>query len=156
MLLPKVGDKNAQKLHAAALDHARLLQQDFIDALGSDDVATKVPKDAKEEWPKFVASTTMKEPLEWNSTLLEGNVVEAVANLKEQAGDDILVYGSGALVNALLPHKLIDEYRLMIYPLVLGTGLRFFKDDNSKAALTLKRAETASTGVAMLVLEPIR
>ncbi len=56
VLLPKVGDKNAQKLHAAALEHAKLLQQDFIDALESDDVASKVPKDAKEEWPKFVAS----------------------------------------------------------------------------------------------------
>jgi dihydrofolate reductase len=106
--------------------------------------------------PKFVASTTLKEPLEWNSALLEGDVVEAVASLKEQPGDDILIYGSGALVNALLPHKLIDEHRLMIYPLVLGTGMRLFKDDNAKTALTLKRAETASTGVAMLVFEPVR
>jgi len=56
VLLPKVGDKNAQKLHAAALEHARLLQQDLIDALATDDVASKVPRDAKEDWPKFVAS----------------------------------------------------------------------------------------------------
>ncbi len=104
--------------------------------------------------PKFVASTTLEEPLEWNSTLLEGDVVEAVAKLKEQPGEDILVYGSGALVNALLPHNLIDEYRFMIYPLVLGTGKRFFKDGNEKKTLTLERAETATTGVAMLVCEP--
>jgi dihydrofolate reductase len=104
--------------------------------------------------PKHVVSTTLDEPLEWNSTLLEGDAVDAVATLKDQQGDDLLIYGSGALVNALLPHKLIDEYRLMIYPLVLGTGKRFFKDGNDKAALALKRAETSSSGVTMLVCEP--
>src|SRR5262249_25149074 len=101
--------------------------------------------------PKFVASTTLRKPLEWNSTLLESDVADAVANLKEQPGEDLLIYGSGALVNRLLPHNLIDEYRFMIYPLVLGRGKRFFRDDNDTATLTLKRAETASTGVTMLV-----
>jgi dihydrofolate reductase len=57
-------------------------------------------------------------------------------------------------VNALLAHDLIDEYRLMIYPLVLGSGKRFFREENDKTALTLKRTETASTGVTMLVCEP--
>jgi dihydrofolate reductase len=104
--------------------------------------------------PKFVASTSLQEPLEWNSALLKGDLVDAVAKLKEQAGEDLLIYGSSALVNALLPHHLIDEYRFMIYPLVLGTGKRFFRDDNDKTTLTLKRAETASTGVTMLVCEP--
>jgi dihydrofolate reductase len=104
--------------------------------------------------PKFVASTTSEEPLEWNATLLEGDVVDAVGKLKEQTGEDILVYGSSSLVNMLLPHKLIDEYRFMIYPLVLGTGKRFFKDGNDKSTLQLKRAETSSTGVTMLVCEP--
>jgi RibD C-terminal domain len=60
--------------------------------------------------PKFVVSTTLQEPFEWNSTLLEGDVVDAVAELKEQPGEDILIYGSAALVNTLLPHSLIDEY----------------------------------------------
>jgi dihydrofolate reductase len=104
--------------------------------------------------PKFVASTTLQDPLEWNSTLLEGDIVEAVATLKEQPGEDILVYGSSALVNTLLAHKLIDEYRFMIYPLVLGTGKRFFRDGSDKSTLELKRAETSSTGVTMLVCEP--
>jgi dihydrofolate reductase len=105
--------------------------------------------------PKFVVSTSLQEPLEWNATLLKGDLVDAVAGLKGQPGDDILVYGSGALVNGLLPHKLIDEYRFMIYPLVLGTGKRFFRDGNDKTTLALKRAETASTGVTMLVCEPV-
>lgn len=104
--------------------------------------------------PKHIASTTLEEPLEWNSTLLGGALVEAVAELKQQPGQDILVYGSSALVNTLLPHNLIDEYRFIIYPLVLGIGKRFFRDDNDKTTLTLKRAETSHTGVTMLVCEP--
>jgi dihydrofolate reductase len=104
--------------------------------------------------PKFVASTTLQEPLEWNATLLEGNVVDAVAKLKERPGEDLLIYGSSSLVNTLMPYKVIDEYRFMIYPLVLGTGKRFFKEGNDKNTLALKRAETASTGVTMLVCEP--
>jgi dihydrofolate reductase len=105
--------------------------------------------------PKFVASTTLDEPLEWNATLLGADVVDAVAELKKQPGEDILIYGSSALVNTLMPHKLIDEYRFMIYPLVLGTGKRFFKDGGDKHNLALKRTETSSTGVTMLVSEPI-
>jgi dihydrofolate reductase len=101
-----------------------------------------------------VASTTLQEPLEWNSTLLKGDVVDAVTKLKEQPGDDLLIYGSSALVNTLMPYGLIDEYRLVIYPLVLGTGKRFFNDGNEKTTLALKRTETSRTGVAMLVCEP--
>ena len=104
--------------------------------------------------PKLVASTTLEEPLEWNATLLQGDVVEAVSNPKEQPGEDVLIYGSGALVKTLLAHNLIDQYRFMIYPLVLGTGKRFFRDDTDKKGLTLTRVETAATGVAMLVCEP--
>ena len=104
--------------------------------------------------PKFVASTTLRQPLEWNANLLEGDVVAEVAKLKEQPGEDLLIYGSSSLVNALMPHKLIDEYRFMIYPLVLGSGKRFFKDGNDKTTLELKRAETSSTGVTMLVSAP--
>jgi len=70
------------------------------------------------------------------------------------AREDVIIYGSGALVNTLLAHNLIDQYGFMIYPLVLGTGKRFFRDDTDKKALTLTRVETAATGVAMLVCEP--
>jgi dihydrofolate reductase len=110
--------------------------------------------DRMNSMPKFVASTTLEEPLEWNATLLEGDGVEAVAKLKEQPGEALLIYGSSSLVNALLPYKLVDEYRFMIYPLVLGRGKRFFKEGNDKNTLELKRAETSSTGVTMLVCEP--
>ena len=106
--------------------------------------------------PKFVASTTLAAPLEWNSTLLAGELAEAVAELKERPGADILVYGSSELVNALMPFDLVDEYRLMIYPVVLGRGKRFFRDDNGRTTLALMGSQTSSTGVTMLVLEPRR
>lgn len=73
--------------------------------------------------PKYVASTTLREPLEWmNTTLLKGNVAEAVAALKAKPGADIVVMGSGELVQSLMPHNLIDRYVLLIHPLVLGKG----------------------------------
>ena len=97
---------------------------------------------------------SLQGPLEWNATLLAADAVDAVAKLKAEPGNDILIYGSSMLVNTLMPHKLIDEYRFMIYPLVLGTGKRFFKDGNDKNMLQLKRAATSSTGVTMLVCEP--
>jgi dihydrofolate reductase len=72
--------------------------------------------------PKFVASRSLKEPLAWNGTLLKGDVAAEVAKLKDQSGEDLLIYGSGGLVNALHPHGLIDEYRLMVFPVTLGMG----------------------------------
>ena len=141
-----------QLLASDALLLGRVTYEEFVAAwpLRSGDLFT----DRMNSLPKFVASTTLHEPLEWNATLLEGAVVDAVLDLKQGRGEDILIYGSGALVNTLMPHDLIDEYRFMIYPLVLGTGKRFFEDGNKKTTLTLKRIETASTDVAMLVCEP--
>ena len=85
---------------------------------------------------------------------VRGGRAAAVVGLKETPGEDILIYGSSTLVNTLLPHKLIDEYRFMIFPVVLGTGQRFFSDAANKSILALKRAETSGTGVTMLVCEP--
>jgi dihydrofolate reductase len=104
--------------------------------------------------PKFVASTTLAEPLEWNATLLEGDVAEAVRQLKQQPGQDILIYGSGELVNTLMRHDLIDEYRLMVHPVILGVGKRLFRDGNESVALRLAAVETTSTGVVMLTYHP--
>ena len=69
-----------------------------------------------------MASTTLQEPLEWNATLLTGDVADAVANLKQQPGRDIVMYGSAGLMAALMNHDLIDEYRIWVHPLVLGTA----------------------------------
>jgi dihydrofolate reductase len=106
--------------------------------------------------PKFVASATLEEPLAWNATLLTGELTDEVAKLKEQPGKDILIYGSSSLVNALLQHDLIDEFRIMLYPLVLGSGKRFFRDGSDNVVLGLEGAEMTSTGVALLTYRPAR
>jgi len=97
---------------------------------------------------KYVASTTLKEPLPWiNSTLLKGDVPEAVAALKAQPGKDLVVMGSLQLVQTLRKHNLVDEYVLLIHPLVLGAGIRLFPDGAAFAALRLVDAKPTTTGV---------
>jgi dihydrofolate reductase len=88
--------------------------------------------------PKYVASTTLTEPLEWhNSTLLHGDIGKAVAALKHEDGADLLVIGSTELVSTLLEHDLVDEFRVMIDPIVLGGGKRVFRDDGVLRRLRL-------------------
>jgi dihydrofolate reductase len=104
---------------------------------------------------KYVASNTLTEPLPWqNSKLLSGDVAAAVAKLKEQPGKDIVVLGSGALVQSLLRHGLVDRYVLLIHPLVLGKGLRLFPDDGALASLKLLDAKTTTTGVIIATYQP--
>jgi dihydrofolate reductase len=107
--------------------------------------------------PKYVASTTLTEPLEWrNSTLLQGDVAKAVAELKEQPGGHLVVLGSGDLVQTLMENDLVDEYGLMIHPLTLGSGKRLFREGNPKRPLKLVRSMTSSTGVLISTYEPER
>ena len=97
---------------------------------------------------KYVASTTLAEPLPWrNSRLLEGDPADAVARLKEQPGKDLTVLGSGQLVQSLRRRDLVDEYVLLIHPLVLGTGRRLFPDGGVPATLRLAGSTTTTTGV---------
>ena len=99
---------------------------------------------------KYVASTTLTEPLPWqNSTLLKGDAVDAVAQLKAQSDKNIVVLGSGELVRSLMRRNLVDEYVLVIHPLVLGSGRRLFADDGASAALRLVDAQTRTTGVVI-------
>ena len=102
--------------------------------------------------PKFVATTTL-ESLEWNATALEGDVVTAVEALKRQEGRDLLVYGSGTFVQTLLRHGLVDELRLMIFPLVLGSGKRLFAD-RDRLPLNLTASRDLGAGVLLLTYEP--
>jgi dihydrofolate reductase len=97
---------------------------------------------------KYVASATLKEPLPWkNSRLLDGDAGEAVARLRQQPGKDLVILGSGKLAQALMRHDLIDEYILLIHPLVLGSGRRLFPDGGWPATLRLVDSKTATTGV---------
>jgi dihydrofolate reductase len=103
--------------------------------------------------PKYVVSTTMQEA-EWNnSRLIKENVVEEVSRLKEQPGQDILIFGSGVLVHTLMQHGLVDEYRLLVYPVVLGSGKRLFKD-GSNAKLRLVEPKPFGSGVVLLTYQP--
>ena len=107
---------------------------------------------------KHVVSSTLEEPLEWeNSTLIEGDVAQGVADLKQQEGGDILVNGSAQLVRALTEHDLVDEYRLMVFPVVLGSGKRLFAETSDTAALRLVDSRpVGSDGVLILTYEPAR
>jgi dihydrofolate reductase len=104
---------------------------------------------------KYVASTTLSEPLPWsNSTLLAGDAGEAVAVLRQQPGPDIGVLGSGVLVGSLMRRDLVDRYVLMIHPLVLGSGRRLFGVDGPQATLRLLDSVTTTTGVVIATYEP--
>jgi dihydrofolate reductase len=105
--------------------------------------------------PKYVASTTLREPLPWaNSSLLQGEVGEAVTALKEQPGDDIVVLGSGELVRSLMERGLVDRYMLWIHPLVLGSGRQLFSEGTTPADLRLIDSMTTTTGVVIATYEP--
>ncbi len=104
---------------------------------------------------KYVVSSTLSEPLEWNNShLLKGDVAEAVRELKQGDGGDIIVLGSSELAQTLIEHGLIDVYDLWIEPIVLGKGKRLFREGLSKAGLKLVKSEISTTGVAMLTYEP--
>jgi dihydrofolate reductase len=104
--------------------------------------------------PKYVVSHTL-EKAEWtNTTVLNGDVAAAVEQLKRQPGGDLLVYGSADLVNELMAHRLVDEYRLMVYPLVLGSGKRLFRDRIELHYLRLVSSRTFPTGIVLLTYVP--
>ncbi len=108
-------------------------------------------------YPKFVVSTTLEVPLEWqNSTLIKGNVAEEIAKLKRQPGKDIAILGSGTLVRSLLRDELLDELRLMVHPVILGGGKRLFEDGGDQKGLKLVDSKTFSTGVVYLTYQPDR
>src|SRR5215210_71068 len=106
-------------------------------------------------YPKYVVSETLEEPLEWNnSTLIKGNVAEEVLRLKQQPGKDILIFGSGVLGNTLMQHDLIDEYRLMVFPVVVGSGKRLFRDGVDTKVLRLVYTKAFGSGVVVLSYGP--
>jgi dihydrofolate reductase len=100
--------------------------------------------------PKYVVSSTLNDP-EWtNSTVLSGDIAEEVAKLRKEQDGDIVVHGSAQLVQALLEHDLVDELRLMVFPVVLGAGKRLFGETNDKKRLKLTDSKVVGDGVAIL------
>ena len=113
-------------------------------------------KDALNGTPKYVASTTLEDPLPWsNSTLLRGDIVEALRALKARSGGVLAIMGSGVLIGSLMAANLIDEYLLMIHPLVLGAGRRLFPE-GARVSLRLTDSVASAAGLVISTYEPAR
>jgi dihydrofolate reductase len=112
-------------------------------------------KDALNAAPKYVASSSSSTKLDWpNSTLLFGDIPAAVEQLKREGDGQLLIMGSAMLIHSLLPHNLIDEYRLAIHPLLLGGGARLFPDDGALHRLVLVDTRVSTTGVILATYRP--
>jgi dihydrofolate reductase len=106
--------------------------------------------------PKYVVSTTLKEPSWSNSTVLNGDPAEEIEKLKQRIDGEILVYGSGQLVHTLIEHDLADELRLVIFPVVLGSGARLFGETSDRKPMRLVRTSTIGTGLTLVTYEVVR
>ena len=106
--------------------------------------------------PKYVVSSTLQDPAWNNATVLKGDVVNEVSKLKQQLDGDIVVYGSIQLVRTLIEHDLVDELRLMIYPVVLGAGEPLFGETSDKKPMRLINIRTIGDGLAFLTYQPVR
>jgi dihydrofolate reductase len=105
--------------------------------------------------PKYVASRTLQEPLEWNATLIRGDVAEELGKLKREPGKDLLQYGVGELTQTMLQHGLVDELRLLVFPFAFGKGPRVFENFDT-TALKLIETQTFKSGVLALHYAPER
>ncbi len=152
----EMAEANASGMAAAdAMLFGRLTYQEFAAFWPYQNSAEQPFTDYLNNTPKYVVSTTLEEPLEWqNSTLIKDDVAEEIANLKQQPGKDIAIVGSGTLVRSLLRDGLLDELGLMVHPIVLGRGKRLFEDGIDEMALELVDSKTFSTGVLYLTYRP--
>jgi dihydrofolate reductase len=144
-----------ETVSSEALLLGRVTYEGFAEAWPSrtDDVGFA---DKFNSMPKYVVSSTLEEP-EWNnSTVLKGDVPEQVEKLREELDGDIVVHGSARLVQTLLEHDLVDEVRLMVFPVVLGTGKRLFGETSDKKPMRLVDSKTVGDGVAILTYQPTR
>jgi dihydrofolate reductase len=101
--------------------------------------------------PKFVVSTTLGEPQWYNSTVIKGDVAAEIHRLKQEPGKDLLVYGSGKLLDTLLQHNLVDELRLMVFPVILGSGKRLFADGTDMSAFKLVETKPTAEVVTLIL-----
>jgi dihydrofolate reductase len=140
-----------EALNADALLLGRVTYEGFAEAWPSRDGEFA---DKFNNMPKYVVSSTLESP-EWNnSTVLKGDVAEEVSKLRQEQDGDIVVHGSAQLVQTLVANDLVDELRLMVFPVVLGSGKRLFGDTSDKKSLRLADSKTVGDGVAILIYEP--
>ena len=142
-----------EAMNANALLLGRVTYQGFADAWPQRDGEFA---DKFNSMPKYVVSSTLREP-EWNnSTVLAGDLGQAVDELRRKHDGDIVVHGSAQLVQELLERDLVDELRLMVFPVVLGSGKRLFGATSDKKPLRLTESKTVGDGVEILIFEPAR
>ena len=140
-----------EALEADALLLGRVTYEGFAEAWPTRDGEFA---DKFNNMPKYVVSSTLEDP-EWNnSTVLKGDVAEQVSKLRETQDGDIVVHGSAQLVQTLVENDLVDEVRLMVFPVILGKGKRVFGETSDKKPLQLTDSKTVGDGVAILIYEP--
>jgi len=141
-----------ETMNSSALLLGRTTYEGFAEAWPSRDGEFA---DKFNNMPKYVVSSSLKDP-EWaNSTVLDGDVVDEVSKLRQDVDGDIVVHGSAQLVQALVEHGLVDELRLMVFPVVLGAGKRLFGETSDKRPLRLADSKMVGDGVAILTYEPV-
>lgn len=150
----QLSDMQAEYLYSSeALVLGRVTYEGFAAAWPSMEEQTGDFGRKMNSMPKHVASRTLRS-LEWNAALIEGDAVEGVAKLKEGDGGDLLIYGSGTLVDDLTRAGLVDEYRLMVHPVLVGSGKKLFESIAEPVQLRLENVLTTDTGVAVLTYAP--
>jgi len=140
-----------ETLSSAALLLGRVTYEGFAEAWPSREGEFA---DKFNTMPKYVVSSTLEEPGWNNSTVLKGDVAEEVVKLRQEQDGDIVVHGSARLVQTLVEHDLVDEFRLMVFPVVLGSGKRLFGEASDKKPLRLVDSKVVGDGVAILIYEP--
>ena len=143
--------KLAETMQSEALLLGRVTYDGFADAWPSREGEFA---DKFNTMPKYVVSSKLRDPSWNNTTVLDGDVVESVSKLKSEREGDIVVHGSGQLAQALLEHDLVDELRLMVFPVVLGSGKRLFGETTDRKRLQLVESRSVGDGVAILVYRP--
>jgi len=158
----RVGDRGRDEAAKILLDEALRAEALLLGRHSYEFFAGRWPSrsgelaDRLNSLPKYVVSATLDHPDWSNSTVLEGDVVNEVSKLKQELDGEILVYGSFQLVHMLLEHDLVDELRLMVYPVVLGAGERLFGKTREKIPMRLLDARTVGNDLALLTYEPVR
>ena len=158
----RVGDRGREEAAQVLLEEALGTEAMLLGRRSYQFLAARWPSrtgelaDRLNSKPKYVVSSTLQDPAWNNTTVLKGNVVNEVSKLKQQLAGDIVVPASFQLVRTLIEHDLIDELRLMIYPVVLGAGERLFGETSDKKPLRLISTRTVGNDLAYLTYQPVR
>jgi dihydrofolate reductase len=158
----RVGDRGREEAAQVLLEEALGTEAMLLGRRSYEFLAARWPSrtgalaDRLNSKPKYVVSSTLQDPAWNNTTVLKGNVVNEVSKLKQQLAGDIVVPASFQLVRTLIEHDLIDELRLMIYPVVLGAGERLFGETSDKKPLRLISTRTVGNDLAYLTYRPVR